>query len=118
MCTRYFSVKRLELLIDKRRNIAQTYINFIKNPKLILPKIYEDNLSSWHLFIVRCDKVKDRKKLYHYLKKNKITSVSHYIPINNHYFYRKNKYQNFINAKKYYDTALSIPIYPDLKNKN
>ena len=89
----------------------------MKNPKLILPNLYEDNQSSWHLFIIRCDKAKDRKKLYHYLKKNNITSVLHYIPINNHYYYRKKKYQNFINAKNYYDTALSIPIFPDLKKQ-
>ena len=110
-------LKRLELFINKRREIAHRYINFVKNPKLILPNLYEDNLSSWHLFIVRCDKEKNRRKLYHYLKNNNITSVLHYIPINNHYFYRKKKYQNFKKAKNYYDTALSIPIYPELKKK-
>ncbi len=110
-------LKRLKLFIQKRRSIAKKYINLVKNPKLILPKIYSNNLSSWHLFIVRCVKTEDRRKLYVYLKENKVVSVLHYIPINNHYFYSNKKKQIFKNAKKYYDTALSIPIFPDLKKQ-
>ena len=67
---------------------------------------------------MRCDTEKNRKKLYNYLKKNNVVSVLHYIPINFHYFYRKKKYEKFINAKKYYDTALSIPIFPNLKKND
>lgn len=108
-------LSRLKLFIKKRTQIARTYVKLINNPKIVLPKFYIGNSSSWHLFIIRCKYVKDRKKLYNYLKKNKITTVLHYIPINSHQFYKYKKNQNFMNAMKYYDTALSIPIFPDLK---
>jgi UDP-4-amino-4,6-dideoxy-N-acetyl-beta-L-altrosamine transaminase len=109
-------LKRLEKFINKRRLIAKKYINKIKNTKLILPKIYKNNLSSWHLFVIRSKIKSDRKKLYDYLKKNKVTTVLHYIPLNKHYFYKNKKKEIFKNAQIYYDTALSIPIFPDLKN--
>lgn len=111
-------LKRLNSFIKKRREIAKNYLNLIQNSKLTLPNIYRDNLSSWHLFIIKCNEVKDRKKLYSYLKKNKVTTVLHYIPINYHYFYKDKKNEKFVNAKKYYDTALSIPIFPDLKKNS
>ena len=113
MCLRILNLK-IKLFI-KKKNYCKKYKSCENQNNFA--KIYSNNLSSWHLFIVRCVKIEDRRKLYVYLKENKVVSVLHYIPINNHYFYSNKKKQIFKNAKKYYDTALSIPIFPDLKKQ-
>ena len=43
----------------------------------------------------------------------------HYIPVNIQPYYKTKfpKYRKLIEAKKYYEEALSIPIYYDLKEK-
>ena len=101
----------IDLYKDK---LNETILNIDKK-KFILPKLYAKRESSWHLFIIKT-KVKNRLKLYNYLKKKGITSVLHYIPVYMHPYYEKtikNK-KLFIKANKYFQDALSIPIFPNL----
>ena len=75
------------------------------------------------MYVIRVDTKKTdmtQKKLYKYLIKNKIKANVHYIPIYTHPFYRKLgfKAKNYPNTNKYYNTALSIPVFPDLKKNN
>ena len=56
------------------------------------------------------------------IKLNKLglgTSV-HYRPVHMHSFYQKKygfKPEDFIKSKNLYESAISIPMYPDLKNE-
>ena len=44
----------------------------------------------------------------------------HYIPIYKHSYYKKFKFKkiNFPNSENYYKSAISLPIFPDLKKKD
>ena len=54
-----------------------------------------------------------------FLEKKKIITQVHYIPIPFHPLYKKLGYKmkNLSNAKEYYETAVSIPIFYNLKEK-
>ena len=108
-------IKRLKQFIWKRRGIAQNYIQNIDKKKFTLPKFHVKRESAWHLFVIKT-KIKNRLKLYNYLKKKGITSVLHYIPVYIHPYYEK-KIKNkklFVTANDYFQNALSIPIFPNL----
>ena len=57
--------------------------------------------------------------MFNYLRSNKIFVNLHYLPIHLQPFYRKFgfKKKQFPIAEKYSETAISIPIYPNLKKK-
>ncbi|MBN2894200.1 MAG: DegT/DnrJ/EryC1/StrS family aminotransferase [Bacteroidales bacterium] len=58
-----------------RRNVAQYYLENIKNEFIILPKTINEMSHVWHLFVVR---TKFRQKFMYYLEKNKIQALIHY----------------------------------------
>ena len=59
------------------------------------------------------------KKLFNYLRSKNIYVNLHYLPIHLQPFYRKFgfKKKQFPIAEEYSETAISIPIYPNLKKK-
>ncbi|HPZ75261.1 MAG TPA: DegT/DnrJ/EryC1/StrS family aminotransferase, partial [Candidatus Pacearchaeota archaeon] len=62
-------------LRSEREKIAQKYLNEIKNPKIILPKIRKGAEHVWHLFVVQTE---NRDKLQNYLNENGIGTQIHY----------------------------------------
>ena len=79
------------------------------------------DLSSNHLYVLLIDfkKIsKTRSDIMLSLRKAGITTQVHYIPINHHPFYRKlNSKIKLTQAENYYEKALSLPIFYDLKDK-
>lgn len=102
-------LKRLDGFVEKRREIANKYINELKNVEL--PHQHKDTNSSWHLFVI---KTKDRKEVFGKLKKRGINTQVHYIPINKQPFYN---YKKLENCDDVYQHCLSLPIYVDLLNE-
>ena len=112
-------LQKLNRFIKLRTQIAKNYLSKLDNKKFILPKLYKNKKSSWHLFIIKTKKTMKRSELYDYLKSKGIISVLHYIPIFKHPYYKKKiKNKNkFINSNIYFKRALSIPIFPNLNKK-
>jgi dTDP-4-amino-4,6-dideoxygalactose transaminase len=76
-----------------------------------------NNDNKGHAFHLAVIKVKKRRELYDYLKKNLINTQVHYIPIHFHPYYQKKfkfKVGDFPVAEEYYQSGLSLPIYPNL----
>ena len=111
-------LSRLNKFIKDRIRISNIYKNFLDQKKIKFQKLISQTRSSMHLFIIRVD-AKKRYKVYYNLKKQGITTNLHYIPIYRHSFYKKFKFKknNFSNAEKYYQEAISIPLYFGLKKK-
>jgi UDP-4-amino-4,6-dideoxy-N-acetyl-beta-L-altrosamine transaminase len=111
-------LKRIKEFIKKRHIIANKYINAFNNSKIHLPIISLDD--SLHLFIIRFTKSKFdtcHKKIFRYLRDSGIGVNLHYIPIHLQPYYRTFgfKYGDFVEAEKYYSEAISLPIFPKLK---
>ena len=113
-------IKRLDEYIEKRNLIAKNYTSKLANSNLKLPYRHNLLLSSYHLYIIRLDPFKSkvkRRDLFEKLRNNGIGVNVHYIPIHLQPFYKKLGFKKgaFPNAENYYQNAISIPIFPQLK---
>ncbi len=97
---------------NKRRNIAEFYLNNIKNPLITLPKTYNDSAHVWHIFAVRTP---ERNRLQKYLLDNNIQTLIHYpIPPHKQGCYKNWNNLSFPITEKIHNEILSIPISPVL----
>ena len=114
-------LKRLDYFVGKRRAITKWYEAELKGEKdVILPKENKNLKSSWHLYVIRVAKAKDRLPLYNFLRGENIGVNFHSPPVYSHPYYRKNGFSKIKcdNADLYGNTAITIPCYPDLKQKD
>ena len=112
-----FKLKKLSSDVKKRRRIAEIYNKNIKCSELILPKENENNYHSFYVYVVRHQQ---RKKLMDYLKKNNIfCNISYPFPIHSMKGYKYlNVNQNDLKiTNKLSAEIFSLPMYPDLTNK-
>ena len=78
---------------------------------------------SYHIYPLKINFAKtktNKKKLFINMKKAGINLMVHYIPIHLQPFYRKNfKYKlgDFNVSEKFYQDQCSLPIYPNLNDK-
>ena len=89
---------------------------------IILPKISNEKISSFHLYVVKLNKSLTNLKrdfIINHLRKKKIATNLHYIPIYRHSFYKQFNYnkKNFPNCEEYYKNAISIPLFPEMTKK-
>ena len=113
-------LKRLSKDNKIRNNLAKIYKKELKNLPLKFQEIPKENISSYHLLIIWIKdeaKKNKHKKLFQILRDNNILVNLHYIPIYRHPYHRKkiNK-DNFPISEQYYKSAISIPLFPQLKS--
>jgi dTDP-4-amino-4,6-dideoxygalactose transaminase len=104
-------LKKLDEDNQKRRNIAQMYLNNIKNPLISLPNrpLIENN-HVWHVFVVR---VKQRAIFQNYLSKYHIGTVIHYpVPPHKQPAYKELNDLYLPITEQIHEEVLSIPISP------
>jgi dTDP-4-amino-4,6-dideoxygalactose transaminase len=107
-------LKKINLFLKKRKQIAQTYDKELKKIKnLNIPEYSKNINSSYHLYLVNSNfLIKDKNRFFNYMKKNKIIVQYHYIPI-----YKFSNFKgNYINknAEIYFRSTFSLPIYYQL----
>jgi len=114
-------LKRIDNFIEERHSIVNKYNNlFNSNENIVLPKQLPSALSSFHLFIIRCktETSLDRKSTFEKLRNEGIFVNVHYIPIYRQPYYSKDfNFKDFPNSEIYYSEAISLPIYPGLKDE-
>ena len=99
-------LKYLDNEITIRKNIANYYVENIKNKNVILPFI--DTYSVWHLFVIKTNK---REQLKDYLLDFGVQIIIHY-PIAPHKqkAYEEWNNQHFPISEQIHDQVLSLPI--------
>lgn len=130
---------RLDADNQRRREIAQYYLEHIKHPDIFLPQIYKSEITDqssdqgldraescnkslvplyhvWHVFVIRTAK---RDELQKYLQENGIQTVIHY-PVPPH---KQNAYSewNLLTlpiTEKIHREVLSLPISPVIENED
>lgn len=97
---------------EKRRKISKYYRENIKNPKIILPKTYDEKAHVWHVFVVRCE---NRDNFQKYLEENGIQTNIHYpTPPHKQGAYAEWNELSYPVTEKIHSEVISIPISPVL----
>jgi len=117
-------LKKLDHFIVARQQKADFYFQALANLPLILPQqTNTDNQSGWHIFVIElktqdddANRGKTRKAVYEQLVEKGIGVNVHYIPIHLHPFYQQLgfKYGDFPCSERYYERAITLPLYPSL----
>lgn len=109
--------KKIEKFIKKRKEIAEIYnhaFGDIKN--IIIPKEENFAKSSFHIYPIEVAPEK-RMKIFEMLQRGGIKVHVHYMPLHLHPFYKKQfgyKEGDFKNAEEYYNSAITIPLFPKM----
>ena len=107
----------------ERAKIAEDYFVRLAGLPLELPQLTSGAKSAWHLYPVVVSEGKwKRDQILRQLRRTGIFANLHYMPVPSLQFYRraakKPVFDSCPVAKKYANCALSLPIFPGLKEKN
>lgn len=112
-------LRKLDGFIERRREIARRYDRaFAGCDNIITPRQREGCDSGWHLYMIQVTG-KDRKEVFDALRGAGIGVNVHYIPVYHHPYYQKNGYAGVCcpEAEKFYERAISLPIFPALSGE-
>ncbi len=114
---------KLPNFIKKRKAIAKRYEEAFLKIEHIKPLYSYDENSSYHLFVVLIDFEainKTKAELFNFMRENGVILQTHYIPVNAQPYYANlgYKYMDTPKAFKYYEQAVSLPIYYSLSELN
>ena len=115
-------LNRLNVFIKNRHKIAKNYNLQLSNLGIQLPFQDPSTFSSYHLYPIRVSKRKggvSQKKMYHFLRENKIMVNLHYIPIYRQPYFKKLGFRKgyCFEAEKYFKEVISLPIYSTLNQE-
>ena len=115
-------LKKLDSFLYLRRSIAKRYDDFFSKIDFIKPLYTFTNNSAYHLYVIKIDFEKlniTKKEFVLKMREKNIGLQLHYIPINKQPYYKNLGYGNEQTPimDKYYEQAISLPIYPNLTNE-
>jgi len=115
-------LKKLPMFCDKRKHLANIYDRAFKNFSYTMRPIHhiENCQPVWHLYVLLIDFVAlntTRAQVMMDLKNQGIGSQVHYIPVPFQPFYKKtHQPDQFPGALEYYNSTLSIPLFPAMSD--
>ena len=93
---------------QRRREIAEYYLNNIKNPKIKMRKPYSKDSNVWHVFPVLTE---NRDAFQEYLKQNDVQTLIHYpIPPHKQVCYKDWNSLSLPVTEEIHDKIISLPI--------
>lgn len=112
----------LDEFVARRRYLVKRYNEKLKNLPLRTPYQDEATNPSWHIYIIRVDftKVKlSKKEIFARMRYRGIVLNLHYIPVHTQPYYQKLGFQkgDFPVSEKYYEEAITLPLYYDLTDE-
>lgn len=109
-------LKRADVGLNRRREIAESYYNAFKDKKYIIGQSGVVEGHAYHLYVIEAE---DRLNLYKYLRANNIYAQIHYIPAHLMPYYRQFGYTegDLPIAENYYKHCISIPMFPTLTDE-
>ncbi len=113
-------LKKINKFIKRRNLISKYYKSKLKNLPITFQETKKNIYSTFHLFLILVPKLL-HLDIFKFLRKHKILINLHYIPIFLHPFYSKKnlfKIKDYPNSINYYNRAISLPIFYDLKKKD
>jgi len=115
-------MQRIDNFITRRKSIAKRYDWLLKDIAVKTPWQHPDGKSSFHLYVIRLqlEKLQHTKRhIFEFLQTQGIGVNVHYIPVHTQPFFQKMGFKStdFPEAEKYYNEAISLPIYQGMSDK-
>lgn len=113
-------LKRLEKIINKRNILYKKYQELLANYPINFLKIPINCYSSIHLCIILINKSQNRDIIFSRFLENKIGVQLHYYPVHLQPYYKNLGFKkgDFPSSEEYSSRALSLPLYPELRNND
>lgn len=114
----YSQLQRLEKLVKRRRDLARRYDEAFAGLPLTTPSQHPDSRSSFHLYVIRVN-AGVHASAFARLREAGIGVNLHYIPVPRQPHYRDLGFDpaDWPEAQLYYAEAISLPLYPNLSEK-
>ncbi len=115
-------MQRLDEFVTNRHNIAERYNHLLAALPLTLPWQHPDSYSGLHLYVIRLklDQIaKTYREVFDNLREKGIGVNLHYIPVHTQPYFKNMGFKqgDYVEAERYYQEAISIPMYPSLKSE-
>ena len=115
-------LKKIDTFVSKRHEIASIYNTSFEGLPIQTPYQSENSYSSYHLYVIKLniEEIKiSHLNFFKNLRQQGIGVNLHYMPVYLHPYYRKLGFKKgyCVEAERYYSSAVSIPMYPNLKNE-
>ena len=116
-------LKKIKTFVKKRNQIAKIYDKELNHPLIILPVKNKNCISTYHLYVIKFQLEKIKKKydnIFRKFKSKKIGVNLHYLPVHLHPIYRKMGFKSgdFPISEKYAQSAFSIPLFYSIKKSD
>ena len=112
----FAQLSKINGLIKQKKKIFSLYKNFLKNYDIKFQKQLKNTISTYWLVTILLKNKKVKMGLQKYLKINGIETRPIFTPMNKLKMYKKSS-KNFVNSEKIFDLGISLPSYPELKEK-
>lgn len=117
-------LKRLDLFVQRRNEIAKKYNDLFEPYKNLLVPLenYDDCYSAYHIYVIKFqleNLTVDRDTIFKELKNSAIGVNVHYMPIYLHPYYQSLGYEKGLCpvAETVYEQIITLPIFPLLKDE-
>ena len=115
-------IQRLDEFVAQRHQLAQRYNQLLAGLPLTLPWQHPDSYSGLHLYVIRLqlNKInKTHRQVFEALREAGIGVNLHYIPVHTQPYYQEMGFKqgDFPQAEKYYQEAISLPMYSMLSEE-
>jgi len=111
--------RRLLPIIQKRQLLAANYQRLLSELAIDLPALDDENISAWHLYIIRLHDKTKRKVVFDGMRTAGIGVNVHYIPIHTQPYYQNLGFDwgDFPVAEDFYERIISLPMFPELSGE-
>ncbi len=113
---------RVDELVVRRQELAKRYDELLEGLPVKRPARDEDKYSGFHLYVVRIKTEglqASHKQIFCYMRDKGVGVNVHYIPVHTQPYYRQQGMHegSFPEAMRYYEEAISLPMYPGLSEQ-
>lgn len=112
-------MQRLDAFVQRRHELAQRYNELLAHLPLTLPWQHPDSYSGLHLYVIRLqlDAIQlAHREVFDALRQQGIGVNLHYIPVHTQPHYQAMGFElgDFPESERYYQEAISLPMFPNL----
>jgi UDP-4-amino-4,6-dideoxy-N-acetyl-beta-L-altrosamine transaminase len=112
-------MERLDNYVSRRHELANRYRSMLADMPVKTLVQHPDSRSAYHLFVIRLklEKIKHTHRgVFESMREKKIGVNLHYIPVHTQPYYQRMGFDlgDFPESERYYDEAISLPMYASL----